>query len=159
MVRQHVVRKQHRLRRLQMGIARHDDINIRLGKPHERALQRLRSAPRTTAAEIEAFYVEVSAVLRLYLEERFGLRAPERTTEEFLRELESGAALAREHRAELKQFLSQCDLVKFAAYRPSENDHLATFAIAEAFVERTRADRAATPDADTAAAATAEVVA
>ena len=112
--------------------------------PHvkaQRALARLRGAPRTTPAQIEAFYVEVSNVLRVYLEERFGLRAPERTTEEFLRELESGDQLAREHRAELERFLSQCDLVKFAAFVPTEHDHLATFALAEAFVERTRPDR------------------
>lgn len=107
-----------------------------------RALGRLRTQARTTPREIETFYVEVSDVLRVYLEERFGLRAPERTTEEFLRDLEGGAELAREHRAELERFLSQCDLVKFAAYVPTENDHLATFALAEAFVERTRIDRA-----------------
>ena len=108
-----------------------------------RALQRLRTAARATPVEIEAFYVEISHVLRVYLEQRFALRAPERTTEEFLRDLELGSALAREHKGELGQFLSQCDLVKFAAYVPSEHDHLATFAIAEAFVERTRPDRAA----------------
>ena len=107
-----------------------------------RALARLRNAGRTTPAQIEAYYVEVSNVLRTYLEERFGLRAPECTTEEFLRELEGGDQLAREHRAELERFLSQCDLVKFAAVVPTENDHLATFALAEAFVERTRPDRA-----------------
>lgn len=112
--------------------------------PHTRALRalaRLRTAGRTTPAQIEAFYVEVSNVLRTYLEERFGLRAPERTTEEFLRDLEGGDQLAREHRAELERFLSQCDLVKFAALVPTENDHLATFALAEAFVETTRPDR------------------
>lgn len=106
-----------------------------------RALLRLRSAPRTTAAQLEAFYVEVSQVLRVYLEERFGLRAPEHTTEEFLRELEGGDQLAREHRAELERFLLQCDLVKFAAVVPNEAEHLATHALAEAFVESTRADR------------------
>lgn len=107
-----------------------------------RALQRLREASRTTRAEIEAFYVEVSAVLRTYLEERFALRAPERTTEEFLRELEGGEALAKSHRAELERFLLQCDLVKFAAFQPGEADHLTTWALAEAFVEATRGDRA-----------------
>lgn len=106
-----------------------------------RALERLRTAPRRTEAEVGRFYVEVSDVLRRYLEERFGLHAPERTTEEFLRELESGDALAREHRGELQEFLSQCDLVKFARHRPNESDHLATFALAEAFIERTRPDR------------------
>ncbi|HEX5053590.1 MAG TPA: DUF4381 family protein [Planctomycetota bacterium] len=112
-----------------------------------RALARLRSAPRTTPAQVEGFYVEVSQVLRVYLEERFGLRAPERTTEEFLRELESGDQLAREHRRELERFLSQCDLVKFAAVVPGEAEHTATFGLAEAFVESTRADRAARPAA------------
>ena len=108
-----------------------------------RALQRLRGAPRTTSAQVDAFYVEVSSVLRVYLEERFGLRAPELTTEEFLLGLESGDQLARGHRAELERFLMQCDLVKFAAVVPGENEHLATFALAEAFVESTRADRGA----------------
>ncbi len=115
--------------------------------PHvraQRALQRLRGAPRATPAQVEAFYVEVSGVLRTYLEERFGLHAPERTTEEFLRELETGDGLAREHRASLERFLRQCDLVKFAALVPGEAEHLATFALAEAFVETTRADRSGT---------------
>lgn len=106
-----------------------------------RALQRLHDAPRTTPAEIDAFYVEVSRVLRVYLEERFALHAPERTTEEFLRELEGGDAFARDHRRELERFLSQCDLVKFAAFVPGEREHLATWELARAFVDATRGDR------------------
>jgi hypothetical protein len=107
-----------------------------------RALSRLRGERRTTAAEIEAFYVAVSHVLRLYLEEAFALRAPERTTEEFLAELEAGDRLRPEHRPELRAFLQQCDLVKFAAQVPGEDVHLRTFAIAERFVESTRPDTA-----------------
>ncbi len=110
-----------------------------------RALQRLRNAPRTTPAQIEAFYVEVSAVLRTYLEQRFGLHAPERTTEEFLRELEASDGLAKEHRRELERFLSQCDLVKFAAIVPGEREHVTTWELAAAFVDATRGDRAAAP--------------
>jgi hypothetical protein len=105
-----------------------------------RALARLRVVARTTPAQIEAFYVEVSQVLRTYLEERFGLRAPERTTEEFLAEIEQGSVLATDQRLALQRFLSQCDLVKFAAQLPGEGIHLETFAIAERFVETTRAD-------------------
>ncbi|MCU0863559.1 MAG: hypothetical protein MUC36_07210 [Planctomycetes bacterium] len=118
--------------------------------PHvkaHRALQRLHKAPRGSEAEVDAFYVELSGVLRVYLEERFGLCAPERTTEEFLAMLEHGDGLCREHRAELERFLRQCDLVKFAAAEPGENDHLATWALASAFVEATRADAAAAPAA------------
>ena len=108
-----------------------------------RELQRWRGAPRASASEVESFYVGVSQVLRVYLEQRFGLQAPERTTEEFLRELESGDGLARRHRAELERFLSQCDLVKFANVVPGHDEHERTFALAEAFVESTREDRAA----------------
>jgi hypothetical protein len=106
-----------------------------------RALARLEHAPRTTPAQIEAFYVDLSQVLRVYLERRFGLRAPERTTEEFLRELDAGDQLARDHRGALQQFLQRCDLVKFAAQVPDEAAHRSTFQLALAFVERTRADR------------------
>jgi hypothetical protein len=114
--------------------------------PHvkaQRALARLRTVPRGTEAEVERFYVEVSDVLRTYVEERFGLRAPERTTEEFLRELESGDALAQKHRRELERFLLQCDLVKFAAAQPGEREHIATWELAETFVTATAADREA----------------
>ena len=114
-----------------------------------RELQRWRGAPRATDTEVASFYVGVSQVLRVYLEQRFGLHAPERTTEEFLRELESGDGLARRHRADLERFLSQCDLVKFANVVPGQDEHERTFALAEAFVESTRADRAAAAEVAT----------
>lgn len=112
-----------------------------------RELRRWRGAARRTPAEVEAFYVGVSHVLRVYLEERFGLRAPERTTEEFLRDLERGDGLARRHRDELERFLSQCDMVKFAKLVPSNDEHDRTFALAESFVESTRSDRGAAEEA------------
>lgn len=108
-----------------------------------RALARLRQGPRATAAQIEAFYVEVSRILRVYLEERFGLHAPERTTEEFLVEAERNPALGGEQRLRLREFLHQCDLVKFAKVVPDEAVHDRTFGIAESFVEATRPDRSA----------------
>ncbi|MCA8942165.1 MAG: hypothetical protein KDB80_06350 [Planctomycetes bacterium] len=107
-----------------------------------RALARLRDAPRRTAAEVESFWVEVSQVLRVYLEDRFGLQAPERTTEEFLPEVERSGLLDAEQRAHLRRFLEQSDLVKFAAMQPGEDAHREAFAFAEGFVESTRPDRA-----------------
>lgn len=120
-----------------------DTVQVPAHVEAQRALLRLQQAPRTTPAQIEAFYVGLSDVLRTYVERRFGLHAPERTTEEFLRELEGGDQLARGHRTELQQFLRQCDLVKFAAMVPDETVHQATFELAAAFVESTRPDRAA----------------
>ena len=96
---------------------------------------------RATEAEIAAFYVGVSQVLRVYLEDRFGLHAPERTTEEFLRDLDGSEQLIREHRTELKGFLTQCDMVKFAKLLPSEAEHDKTYQLAESLIESTRVDR------------------
>lgn len=112
--------------------------------PHVRALRelaRLRTLPRITRDQIEQFHVEISAVLRRYVEERFGLHAPERTTEEFLAEAETDVRLAGEQRASLRGFLAQCDLVKFARAVPDHAAQQALFDTAEQFVETTRADR------------------
>lgn len=112
--------------------------------PHSKALRelmRLRGVPRRTPAEVDAFYVGTSQVLRVYLEERFGLHAPERTTEEFLHEIETGGPLSAAQCLEVRRFLLQCDLVKFAAQQPAEEVHLQTLAIAELLVEATRGDR------------------
>ena len=70
----------------------------------------------------QPFVAEVSEAVRTYLEARFGLRAPERTTEEFIEELRANGALAEEHREALDAFLGACDLVKFAGVRPGRTE-------------------------------------
>lgn len=68
------------------------------------------------------FCILVSDTIRLYLEERFNFHAPERTTEEFLRELSETDLLTLEQKESLGRFLESCDLVKFAKYEPGENE-------------------------------------
>jgi hypothetical protein len=87
--------------------------------PHVRARQQLDAALRLIGQPRE-FSFALSLALRTYLEERFRLRAPERTTEEFLRELELTAALLPDQKTALGGFLEQSDLVKFARYEPTE---------------------------------------
>jgi hypothetical protein len=76
-------------------------------------LEEMRALMQPAAAR--EFSIAVSDVVRRYIEERFGVTATHRTTEEFLHDLleSSHAPLAR-HRALLSEFLQQCDLVKFA---------------------------------------------
>lgn len=64
----------------------------------------------------EAFANRAAQVERQYIADRFGLAAPRRTTEEFLRDLltDEGAALIGES-DHLRVFLKACDLAKFAA--------------------------------------------
>jgi hypothetical protein len=88
---------------------------------HIRAKQKLKEA-LTLISQPKPFVIAVSDTARTYLEERFQFRAPERTTEEFLRELGGTDLLLREQKESLGKFLESCDLVKFAKYEPRENE-------------------------------------
>jgi len=86
---------------------------------HVRAKLRLAEA-LALIAQPKPFVIAVSDTARTYLEERFDFRAPERTTEEFLYELQATDLLAKEQKESLGNFLASCDLVKFAKYEPRE---------------------------------------
>ncbi|HTV76270.1 MAG TPA: hypothetical protein VMD57_04655 [Candidatus Baltobacteraceae bacterium] len=86
---------------------------------HIRARHKLEEA-LALISQPKPFCILVSDTVRFYLEERFQFRAPERTTEEFLRELSATDLLAVEQKESLGNFLESCDLVKFARYEPRE---------------------------------------
>jgi len=86
---------------------------------HVRARQKLQEA-LALIMQPKPFCIAVSDTARNYLEERFEFRAPERTTEEFLLELQRTDLLTRDQKASLGGFLQSCDLVKFAKYEPRE---------------------------------------
>lgn len=88
--------------------------------------------------EVKAFYQRISDILRHYIENRFGLHAPERTTEEFLSELGAGQALEAGHKALLGRFLHHCDLVKFAEHQPTRDDIQSTFDSCKNFILETK---------------------
>lgn len=126
--------------------------------PHTRARQRLEAA-LALLAQPEPFCVAVSAALREYLEDQFDLHAPERTTEEFLAELQISPLLDLAQKERLGDFLTRCDLVKFARYDPTESELLALHTAALRLVDETEPrpwappPAAATPDAATPARA------
>lgn len=103
-------------------------------------LQQLAVLPRTEAAQIDAFFVELSAIVRWYVENRFELRAPESTTEEFLVAMSQSPDLTAEHQPLLKDFLHRADLVKFANFIPTESDIATSIEAARRFLEETRHD-------------------
>ena len=99
-------------------------------------------------ADLDRFYVTVSSILRAYLEGRFGLRAPEQTTEEFLAAAEAEPAFDREQQRTLRAFLAACDAVKFARARPSAGQTARIIDTARGFVLATAdAAEAAAPAA------------
>lgn len=109
--------------------------------PYEIAVQslkRLLDEKLMERGEVDAFYTQLSDIVRHYLEGRFQLHAPERTTEEFLYEVAKDKALTQEHKDLLGNFLQECDLVKFAKFRPASADMQRAFDAAEKFVNDTR---------------------
>lgn len=103
---------------------------------HVRAKQKLEEALRLIA-QPQPFCVLVSDTIRCYLEERFNFHAPERTTEEFLRELQETNLLLPDQKISLGEFLQSCDLVKFARYEPAEPELRDLHASALRLVEET----------------------
>jgi hypothetical protein len=102
------------------------------------ALVRLRSSHLLEEGRHEDYYVRLSAIVRRYLEDRFGLRAPEMTTEEFLQVAQQSPRLPRDQRASLGRFLAEADLVKFARHVPEREEGERAYAAARQFVESTR---------------------
>jgi hypothetical protein len=114
-------------------------------RPEEIALQQLETLlaeDLLARKEIKRFHLRISDILRHYIENRFGLKAPERTTEEFLTELSmarsSENALLGGHKTLLADFLTQCDLVKFAKHEPTITECEKTVVICREFVEETK---------------------
>ncbi len=102
------------------------------------ALRMLRDKQYIESGQVDPFYTELSGIVRRYLEDRFQLRAPESTTEEFIRDASETRALTAEQQAHVRSFLEQSDLVKFARFRPDTTDMRAAFDAAERLIRETQ---------------------
>jgi hypothetical protein len=92
-------------------------------------------------ARTDTFYVRLSAILRRYLDWRFGLRALMQTTEEFLAALPGAERALATYRPVLGNLLAGFDLVKFARHRPEPSDMEAALRRVREFVEGTGDER------------------
>jgi hypothetical protein len=111
--------------------------------PHEvayREIERLLAEKLIEKGESKLFYLRLSNILRHYIEDRFGLRAPERTTEEFLLELRHSMTFDPRHKDLLKSFLRHCDMVKFAELQPTAGEVDGAIGSCKRFVDETRAE-------------------
>ena len=85
----------------------------------------------------DTYHVDLSAILRYYIEGRFDLHAPERTTPEFLSEIAGKGLFTPEQEVFLARFLRLCDRVKFAQYRPDLEAMAVSFEEVDRFVDET----------------------
>ena len=89
-------------------------------------------------SDIKEFYVELTGVVRRYIERSTGVHAPEQTTEEFLREIIDADVFTNEDQQRLRDFLESADLVKFAAFEPDASDIETSFDRAKEFIQLQR---------------------
>jgi len=101
------------------------------------ALDALRARKLVEHGAFKDFYSTLSDIVRRYLEDRFHVRAPEMTTEEFLLTTSRDGRLAAPHRRLLGEFLTESDMVKFARHVPTIADSARAFEAARRFVDDT----------------------
>lgn len=109
-------------------------VRIHRMSPIERAMYELENLLRKGLPGrgfFKDFYVELTMVVRRYIERRHSVRAPNLTTEEFLAAAKENPAFTPEAVAELKSFLESADMVKFAGVD-------ATPAMADSATDRAR---------------------
>lgn len=115
--------------------------SITLKPAHQIAYEQLEELKRKNLigeGKIKEFYIGISDIIRHYLENRFSLKAPEMTTEEFLINVKDYSELALGNKVLLREFLVCCDLVKFAKYLPQEAEVFVIFDSAEKFITQTK---------------------
>jgi len=101
-------------------------------------LESLRIMDLISKGQTKEYYYRLSNIVRHYIENRFNLMAPERTTEEFLAEMTVTGKLSGVHKELVGNFLEHCDMVKFAAYGPDSREIENSFNSAKKLVDETR---------------------
>jgi len=89
--------------------------------PFDKAIRELAILKETDLpgkGKIKQFYVELSEILRRYIEARFDIKAVEATTYE-LKRLLKHPELTKDQTQSILEFLTRSDLVKFAKFQPS----------------------------------------
>jgi hypothetical protein len=109
--------------------------------PWEKAYERLEQLQKEKLIEknnwSEYFY-KLSLIMRMYMEDKYQINAPEMTTEEFLKSMEQSQDLNAHHKDILKNFLISCDLIKFAKYQPPADEAEKSFALAKKLIDETK---------------------
>ncbi len=101
------------------------------------ALENLKARDLPATGKVREYYFELSNIVRRYIEDKFSIKAPEMTTEEFLSSLKESDTLSDSHKNLLKDFLNLCDIVKFARYGPDKKEIDQSFNAAKKIVDET----------------------
>lgn len=85
----------------------------------QRELEILLAESLPQRGQVKEFYLRLTNIVRVYLEQTTGVRAPELTTEEFLVDMNRSGRFGIQTEQGLKEFLEAADMVKYAGMRPA----------------------------------------
>jgi hypothetical protein len=109
--------------------------------PREVALEALKALKRKdllTKGKVEEHYLEMADIIRRYLDGEYGWKTSQMTTEERLSRLERTERSSQGQKDLLKEFLKECDLVKFAQSLPTPQENDSSFGMAQEIVLQTK---------------------
>ena len=98
------------------------------------ALSQLIAEELPSRGLVKEFYLRLTGIVRVFIEGKTGLRAPEQTTEEFLRDMRASSQFDGPQAHQLQEFLTAADLVKYAGQTPDETTILKSLERAREFI-------------------------
>lgn len=100
-------------------------------------LNNLKSQDLCAVGREKEYYTRLTDILRVYLQDRFGINAMEMTTGQITRAVNANSE-TRPSESAMRTILEMADFVKFAKARPLPEDNVRTFNNALKFVEDTK---------------------
>jgi hypothetical protein len=110
---------------------------------HEIALERLDKLEQEKlwqSGQIKLFYIELSDILREYIEHRFNIPAMEQTTDEIITSMRRSPDFSHEQIDKTRRLLFLSDLVKFAKEKPVGSENEMNIAMVRAFIIESKLD-------------------
>lgn len=124
----------------------HRSVRLHRMSPSERALAELAALLGRRLADrglFKDYYVELTHVVRRYIERSYSIRAPRLTTEEFLESAKKHPHFTEESLHYLAEFLQSADMVKFAGQSATAESASEAASSARRYIERDGLARAA----------------
>ncbi len=100
-------------------------------------LEKLKGMGLIEKGDVKQHYIILSEIIRKYMESRYGIMVLDMTTYELYQQLRMIGA-DKKHTGVIKDFLDECDMVKFAKYIPGEKTINENFEQAKTIVDITK---------------------
>jgi len=113
---------------------------VEMRPAHEIAYDRLKALAAKDYLKlnkIKQYYIELSDIIRRYIEARYNILAPCETTYELTQNMKK-KKIKFSHIQMIGNFLNACDLVKFAKYVPATDEIRSNFEAAKNIIDQTK---------------------